>query len=249
MTQNVELTGTPVHDDGQSTTSPRPSTRKRKHRRAQPWIVLLALFVAAFLVDVLHPYLTLNPAEARIVLRKDVPLHYPILIAHILFGTIALVTAVLQLWRWLRRRHPVAHRWVGRLYVFGGALPCSLMALALDPLTNGWSGNIGIAMQAVLWFGTTVAGYRMARQHRWLDHRRWMIYSTALALGVLWGRGTVDLYMILPTKFNVMFIFEVARWAGWMINLAIAQWWIEHTARRNRQKTRAPQPREVDLTV
>jgi hypothetical protein len=134
------------------------------------------------------------------------------------------------------------HRYVGRVYVFGGALPCSLMALALMPLTDGWSGNIGITMQALLWFGVTVGGYRMARQHRWQDHRRWMIYSGALALGVIWGRATVDLYTILPHKFNVLFVFEVARWAGWMLNLVIAQWWIEHT----KPKPRIRLPQTVD---
>ena len=245
MTQNAELAK--VHEDAPVRTDPRrPANRPvgkrpRRRRNAVPGMIMLAVLVTAFLVDVLHPYLTLNPAESRIVLRKNFPLHYPILIAHILFGTIALTTLVVQLWPWLRRHHPVVHRWVGRVYVFGGALPCSLMALALMPLTNGWSGNIGITAQAVLWFGTTVAGFRAGHQRRFRDHRRWMIYSAALALGVLWGRATVDLYTILPQKFNVFFIFEVARWAGWMINLLVAQWWIEHTANRNRPKVRVPQ--------
>jgi Predicted membrane protein (DUF2306) len=245
VTQNAEVTGTPMDDPAArgDDQAPPPSTRGAAPRRrdTRPWIVLLALAVTAFLVDVLHPYLTLNPAEARIVLKAGVPLHYPVLIAHILFGTIALVTVVLQLWPWIRRHHPVVHRRIGLVYVFGGALPCSLMALTLMPLTNGWSGNIGITMQAVLWFTTTVIGFRMARQRRFADHRRWMTYSAALALGVLWGRATVDLYTVLPQKFSVMFIFEVARWAGWMINLAIAQWWLEHTANRNRRKARVPQ--------
>jgi hypothetical protein len=242
VTQNAELAGTSVQDGEQSPDTKQAAPRPRPKRRSgKAWTILIAIFVAAFLIDVLHPYLSLNPAESRIVLRANFPLHYPILIAHILFGTIALTTVVLQSWPWLRRTHPVAHRRIGRVYVFGGALPASVMALCLMPLTNGWSGNIGITMQALLWFTTTVIGYRMARAHRWADHRRWMIYSTALALGVLWGRGTVDLYTILPQKFNVLFIFEVARWAGWMLNLVIAQWWIEHTANRSRRDVRTPQ--------
>jgi hypothetical protein len=237
VTQNTaDLSGTQIEDREE----PRPQAATgavRRRRGGRPWILLLALLVTAFLVDVLRPYLTLDPGRSRIVLRPDVPVHYPIAIAHILFGTIALSGTVLQLWPWLRRRHRAVHRWVGRVYVYGGALPCSLMALALMPLTHGWSGNIGITTQAVLWFGTTVAGYRMARQGRYADHRRWMIYSAALALGVLWGRATVDVYTITHATFSVMFVFEIARWLGWMVNLAVAQWWIEHTAGRRLPET------------
>jgi len=31
-------------------------------------------------------------------------------VAHILFGSVALVTACLQIWPWLRRTHPTVHR-------------------------------------------------------------------------------------------------------------------------------------------
>ncbi|GAB3566214.1 hypothetical protein GCM10027445_12630 [Amycolatopsis endophytica] len=47
----------------------------------------------------------------------------------ILLGSVVLVTAALQLWPWLRRTRPAAHRWSGRIYV-ATAVPAGLAALA-----------------------------------------------------------------------------------------------------------------------
>jgi uncharacterized membrane protein len=190
------------------------------------------VLVAAFLIDELPAYLSLDPSQARIVLREGVWLHYPVLVVHIAAGTVALVTAVMQVWPWLRNRHPVIHRLSGRVYVFGGAIPSALLALTLMPLMPAWQGNIGITMHAVLWLVTTVVGYRMVRQGRYAEHRRWMLYSFALAMGVIWGRAMVVASMQLPVPPDVNYIFEVARWFGWMVNLIIVQWWLERTSRR-----------------
>jgi hypothetical protein len=195
------------------------------------WWVAIAVVVAVYLSDTLPPYLTGDPAKARIVLRKDIPWHYPLLLCHITFGTIALVTLVLQLWPWVRRNHPRVHRATGLTYVFAGALPTATTALVLNALTDGWSANIGIAFHAVLWFTTATLGFRAALQHRWIDHRKWMYYSAALALGILWGRATVVFYTQFP-KFDIHYVFEVARWAGWMTNLIFIYWWVERTTPR-----------------
>jgi len=233
VTQNAEITQLSDGRPGVDVEPPRPADRGRR-RLLTPAVVLVAILVAAFLIDTLPPYLGLDPSKARIVLRPDVPLHYPLLIAHIATGTIALSTLCLQIWPWLRRTHPRVHRIVGRVYVFGGALPAALLALVIMPLTNGWSANMGITFHAALWFVATGIGFWHAKNHRYAQHRRFMLYSVALALGILWGRATVNLYLLLPTKFNVGYVFEMARWGGWFINLVAVQWWLEHTDKRHR---------------
>ena len=96
---------------------PRPAWRRA-------WVLPLGLLAVAFLV--LAPYLTRDPSAARVPVPADLPHFYPMLVAHIGFGTVALLTSVAQVWPWLRRRHPRVHRWSGRAYLFAGVLPGSL---------------------------------------------------------------------------------------------------------------------------
>jgi hypothetical protein len=65
--------------------------------------------------------------------RADFPGHYGLIVAHVLFGSIAVLTAPFQLWPWLRRRYRALHRLLGRVYIFGGALPAATVALIITP--------------------------------------------------------------------------------------------------------------------
>src|SRR5258708_28335993 len=83
----------------------------------------LAVVVAAFLVISLPPYFTGDPARSRV--PATFFLHYPLLVGHVMFASVAIVTAVAQSWPGLRRRHLALHRRVGRGYVFT-SIPASL---------------------------------------------------------------------------------------------------------------------------
>ncbi|MGH3788599.1 MAG: DUF2306 domain-containing protein [Pseudonocardiaceae bacterium] len=148
----------------------------------RPWVVPLAALTVAFLVMSLPPYLSLDPSQARLPAPPGYLWYYPMLVTHIFFGSVALLTACLQVWPWLRQHHPAVHRWSGRLYVFAGALPAAVVVLTITPFSV-WGANqqTGNTMLAVLWLATTLAGYRATRQRRFADHREWMIRSFALA--------------------------------------------------------------------
>lgn len=220
-----------------STGTPRGS----KTWRARLVLLLITGAIAAYLINTLPPYLTLNPKEVRIILNPDFPAHYGVLLAHIAFGTIALVTVCLQIWPWLRRKHPRIHRLSGRVYVFAGAVPCALLALVLDRVTYQWEANLGITMQGLLLLVFTIAGYVAVRRRNYASHRRWMLYSFAMVTSVVWGRAAVVLYIALPASArpNVDYLLEFARWFNWMINLVLVQWWLEHDARRSARKPSA----------
>lgn len=194
------------------------------------WIVVLA-----FIAYSVPPYLTLDPATARIPqLRQDLPLHYILLVGHVWLGTLTLVTVCVQIWPWVRNRFPAVHRWSGRVYVVAGVIPTSLFALAITPFSAGPAGN-GVA--AVLWLATTVAGFRAARQRRYDHHRRWMIYSFALALQIVWGRVLLLTLPLFPgydfsDPHTQIIVLETATWIGFVVNLLAAQLWLEWTARK-----------------
>lgn len=233
----VELTEPPAMAAAQQTPATAPDRPGSWWRQRYLWLVLLLGVVAFNLIYALPRYLSFDPSQSRSGLDPSVPAHFGLLVAHVVTGNVAMVTVLLQLWPWLRRIHPQVHRASGRVYILAGALPSAGLALfTLIPLRPDQSGSIGLAAMGVLWIVTTVVGWRMARRRRYAEHRRWMLYSFALAMGTSWGRVIVVVLTAFPSLIqhvNFGVLVEVNNWLGWMVNLLIAHLWIESRARRS----------------
>ncbi|MCY0942932.1 DUF2306 domain-containing protein [Streptomyces antarcticus] len=214
-----------VPDAAVSVTAARPWWR-------QAWVIPLAVVVFAFLMMVWPPYLGLDPKTSLIPIRTGSPAHYPMLVAHIATGTIALLTVILQLWPWIRRNRPELHRWAGRTYVYAGAVPSALLAFLITPLSMGPS--VGTTLGGVLWLFTTGMGTWRAVQGNIRSHRQWMLYSFAFAINIVWGRVFVVLLMSFEVQNQAVWaqITGTAPWLGWVINLFLVQWWLNRTADR-----------------
>lgn len=224
---------TNVLDENISTAPAR--TRKWWQR---PWIVPLGFFAVAFIAFSLPPYLTGDRAQAR-VQQPEFAWHYPLLVLHVAFASIAMITCVLQVWPWLRQRHRNVHRVAGRIYVFAGVLPAGLSALAISVITPfGPAAQTSNLMMAPLWLLFTYNGYRTARQRRFVDHRKWMIRSFALTMSIITNRiWTVVMIIWLSPQFETTFhgddklltysIAGATTWLGWTIPLLIAEWWLQ----------------------
>src|SRR4029077_19422883 len=89
----------------------------------------LAVVVVAFLAYSLPPYVT---GGTRV--PATFGLHYPLLVAHVMFASVAMVTAVAQIWPGLRARRPAWHRRIGRLYVYT-AIPAAVCAMVIGAAT------------------------------------------------------------------------------------------------------------------
>ncbi len=235
-----------------------PARPARRHHPARTGALPLGLLTVLFLAFALPPYLGLDPAAARLPLPADAPWFYPALVAHIGFGSIALLAAVLQVWPWLRRRHPAVHRWSGRAYVFLGVLPAGLVVLAVAPfsVSGGVVGNVGNTLLALLWLGTTIAGYRAARARRHAEHREWMVRSVALAFSIVVNRlwSVLCIAAFAPEVFSGGPVDPVALsqavgasiWLSWVVNLLVAEYWLHRTrTRRTRKGPSGPEARPV----
>jgi uncharacterized membrane protein YozB (DUF420 family) len=224
-----ELRRTAIHTDDQRMVARKPLLRR-------PWVVPLALLTVIFIAYALPPYLTLDPARARIQPMPPHASYYPLLVTHIFLGSIALLAACLQVWPWLRRSHPAVHRWSGRVYVTA-ALSASLCVMIISPMgLYGANQRVANTMLALLWFGTTLAGFRAIRQRRYADHRQWMLRSFALAFSIVAFR----IWMLIAFTVLVPEIYTgaevdsadvgqavgVTSWMSWVINLLIVEWWL-----------------------
>jgi Predicted membrane protein (DUF2306) len=222
----------PGEPDPGETVYQEPVTRRPWWRRSA--FVALWIVALGFILYAVPPYLTLDPATALIPrLRQDLPLHYVMLVGHVWFGALTLVTVCIQIVPWVRKRYPAVHRWSGRVYVFFGVLPSGLFALGITPFSAGPPGN---AIAALLWLAATIAGFRAARQGRLAAHRLWMIYSVALTFQIVWGRVLLLVLPLLGVDFSdehtLNLALETATWIGFVINLLAAHFWIEYTAWR-----------------
>ncbi len=210
--------------------------------RAGLSIVLLGVVVAAFLLFSLPPYLT---GGTRV--PSTFGMHYPLLVAHVMFGSVAMISAVAQIWPGLRRRHPALHRRTGRVYVCA-AIPAAAFAMVIGAATP--FGPILAASNMLLgavWLWFTFNGFVAARQQRFAVHRRHMVRSATVALSTIANRvWTPVLFISLqPLRDSVFggndehylwFVAGLGAWLGWTIPLAGAQWWLT----RERQGPSSP---------
>lgn len=204
----------------------------------RPWVLPLAVIAVAFVAFSLPPYLSFDPARSRIP-EPGYGVHYPFLVAHVLFGSVALLSCGFQVWPWFRQRYPAAHRRIGRLYVFGGVLPAGVTGLVVGAISPfGPAVRVSNVLLALLWLACTITGYRMARQRRFVDHRRWMIRSFALTASIITNRiyGAITAIILWPqlgTTFGgdeeelSRTIATISAWSGWVVALLLAQWWLE----------------------
>ena len=210
----------------------------------RPWAVApLLVLVVAFVAVSIPPYLTGDAGQSRVPIAGTAASYYPMLVAHVLFGSIAILTCCLQVWPWLRARHPDVHRRIGLAYVFAGVLPAGVLGLVLGAQTPfGPVLRASNVLLALVWLFVTIAGYRAGREYRTTEHRRWMTRSTVLTLSIISNRVWAVVWVLtlspqLTTTFGgnetlmVQTIAGLSGWLGWVLPLVIAEWWLD--ARRS----------------
>ncbi|WP_020672199.1 DUF2306 domain-containing protein [Amycolatopsis nigrescens] len=213
-------------------------------------MVPLAFVVLAFLAFSLPPYLGLDVRASRVPPPPGLGWYYPMLVAHVGFATVAMVSSVLQIWPWFRQKYPVAHRRIGRVYVLAGVLPSGVAGLAVAVASPfGPVAAVSNTMLALLWLTFTITGFRMARARRFGEHRKWMIRSFALTMSIISNRIWAVVWAIalapqLDTTFGgneqayIVAVSGLTTWTGWVLPLLVAQWWLE----RGKRRTRTPKP-------
>lgn len=192
----------------------------------------LAVVVVAFLAYSIPPYLT---GGTRV--PATFALHYPLLVAHVLLASVAMVCAVAQIWPGLRRRHPGLHRRTGRVYVFT-AIPAAVCAMVIGVATPfGPVLAVSNVALGALWLWFTVAGFIAGRQRRFGVHRRQMLRSVTLALSIITNRvWTPVLFLAFePLRDSVFdgndehYLWAVAglgAWLGWTLPMVVLQFWL-----------------------
>ncbi|RSN23325.1 hypothetical protein DMC61_31990 [Amycolatopsis sp. WAC 04169] len=209
----------------------------------------MAVIIVVFLAFSMPPYLSLDPSQSRVPQPPGFTSHYWFLSAHVLFGSIAMISALLQIWPWFRAKYPAVHRKLGRVYVFAGVLPAGAMALTVGALSPfGPATRVANVVAGVLWLGCTFAGWHAARQRRFADHRRWMVRSFALTMSIIVSRVTGPIALItlqpqLETTFGgselalTQSVAAISAWVSTTLVLFAAQWHLDRRPARKKPAT------------
>jgi uncharacterized membrane protein len=222
-----------------------PTRRPRLGRTALSFLAVAAVVSLVFVWWVFRSY---SPSSAPLS-PKTHPWLFPVLTFHVAGASVALATCVFQVWPWLRRRHPRVHRCMGRIYVFAGVYPAVIGSLLLlfiwpEQPINEFSDVVA----TLLWLAATTIAFVLARQHRFADHRRWMLRSFALTASF-----TVTLILVIPVVLilrpelhsqfggHKLWMEQVESgmtvWLSWILPLLAVEWWLDREQmRRSRQR-------------
>lgn len=203
------------------------------------WLVVALLLLSAmplaggaFRLTQLAGGAEITPANARFF-AAPLPV-----VLHIVGAALYAPLGAFQFVPGLRRRWPGWHRWAGRLLVACG-LVVGLSGLWMT-LFYPWPAGDGALLYAFrLLFGSgmvisIVLGFAAIRRGDVNTHRAWMMRAYALGLGAATQMLTQMVGVIIagpPSELSRALLMG----AGWVINLAVAEWSI--------RRRRAPRAR------
>lgn len=145
----------------------------------------------------------------------------PWLYVHIAGAATALLIAPLQFLPSLRRKGRPWHRWIGRGYVSACLVGGAAGLVAAFGSTAGPIAVSGFALLAVVYLAVNVIGWLRATQRRFVEHRRWMIYSFALTSAAITLRLELQLFGLM--HMSLTDAYRAAAWISWTGNLAVAE--------------------------
>jgi uncharacterized membrane protein len=238
-----------VSDTGRAAAAPQsdesgkpPSRKTRAPAKAgsAAWLVAALLVLSAlplaggaFRLSQLAGGAEVTPANARFF-AAPLPV-----VLHIVGAGVYALLGAFQFAPGFRRRLPGWHRVAGRLVVLCGLL-VGLSALWMT-LFYPWPAGDGALLYALrLLFGSAmvvsiVLGFAAIRRGDVMAHRAWMSRAYAIGLGAATQMLTLtagELVVGPPTELSRALLMG----AGWLINLAVAEWAI----RRRRSRPGRP---------
>jgi hypothetical protein len=196
---------------------------------------LLVLVSLGVIIPFMAPYLTFDPAKSRIPITSTT-IQFPVLVAHIVFAFIALISGFFQFRERIRIHKPKIHRFIGRIYV-SSVIISGLLALIVIFYIENFAKVTSFLALSVTWLFTCWKGYRSALRKNFAEHRIWMIRSFGITLVAVSGRLLVPVLLLTYYVLNgfslpggrekmVEEVLNVNIWVGLIVNFIIVEWMI-----------------------
>ncbi|MGG1677731.1 DUF2306 domain-containing protein [Neobacillus sp. NRS-1170] len=194
---------------------------------------LLVIVSLGVMIPFVAPYFTLNPENSRITIKSPT-IQYPVLVGHIVFACLAILSGFLQFIKRIRLHKPKAHRYLGRIYT-GSVFISGLLAFVLIFYAENFTKAVALLVLSMLWLYTCWKGFRAAVRKEINEHRRWMVRSFGVTLVAVSARLLVPVLLLSYYLLNGFSLPEgrekmveealnVNIWVGLMLNFIIIEW-------------------------
>jgi uncharacterized membrane protein len=153
-------------------------------------------------------------------------------LTHMLIAPLALLSGALQFLPSLRARYPKAHRYLGRIYVTCCVIAGVAALMMVPHALGGPVAGLGFGILAILWIGTTLAGWWAAVRRKLELHRLFMRLSYAMTFGGVTLRLQIPIgFMLGYTSYAAMSVWLA--YTSWIPNvIAVGAYWALERARK-----------------
>ena len=184
-------------------------------------------------------YIPIGFQAAFLAIKQEeiqLPYYQVAFFSHVYTSIFALILGAFQFSTWLRTKYCVFHKNLGKIYIGLILIIASPSGFIMALHANGGTySKFSFVLQAALWFAFTYLAYKHIRNKNWSKHRHFMIRSFALTLSAISLR--LFKWIIVNTwELPPMDTYKIVAWAGWTINLLIAEVYIYVTFRKNLNK-------------
>lgn len=160
------------------------------------------------------------------------------LLVHVYLGALVTLLGSLQFVAAIRRRYPVVHRWIGRVFL-GASLVATLGGFYLTWVRGAQinaASTLSISLNGVLILVFAVLAFRSAWRRDFVAHRRHATRAFLLVNGVLFLRVGIMLAGVLLTPLGIRVdydggVFIAVSFLSWLAPLALyeAYLWAERS--------------------
>ena len=219
--------------------------RTRQQSPGPGWPVPFALAALSAIPLIMGSLRLVQPAGGpELMAAEERFATFPLpVVLHILGSAIYVLVGALQFVPRFRRRHRTWHRRVGRVLVVAGLLVAASalwMTLLYQPKPG--TGDLLYILRLVFssaMIACLILGFTAIRRRKIAAHRAWMIRAYAIGLAAGTQAFTEGIGQTLLGTSELQ--GDLAKAAGWAINLAVAEWVI------GQQTTTKRRPRHNNL--
>lgn len=187
------------------------------------------LFIAYFsylMVLITIQYIPVNFNVAFLQIKQDEIQHFHYQLAffiHVYTSIFVLIIGLFQFSNRIRTAYTRVHRATGKIYIGIILFLSGPSGLIMGYYANGgWFTQISFCFLAMLWMFFTYMAYSHIRKGNIKLHRNFMYRSYALTLSAISLRlfkwAIVTVFELPP-----MDTYYIVAWAGWLVNLGIAE--------------------------
>jgi uncharacterized membrane protein len=142
-------------------------------------------------------------------------------LAHVCGAMVALAVGPFQFWKSLRDKRPGIHRKLGYLYFSGIFVGGIGGLLSAREAWGGTAAQIGFALLALFWMGSSARGLSLIRKGKIEEHQVWMRLSFAITLAGVSLR--IQMPLLYMAGLPEILVYQTIAWSCWVPQVL---WWM-----------------------